>query len=1338
MYGKTKEDTWWQIGAVGAVLLSVSLSFYAGVAVADSHFGNASEALKESYDVVVVGGTSYGVAAAMAAREAGAKVFVAAPRGYLGEDIAGKYVLAPEDGDDASHPLYAKLWAGPGRAQRPLAVKKLLDKTLLDAKLPFRTWMPTVDVARDSVGRVAGIVTWTRGGLRTIRAKCVIDATERAWVSRRAGAEFAPFPAGDYVFTRHVVSGEEPRAEGMTVRRLAATGNHGVQKINGNAYPGVVTGILWACEMKLPMKDGSALSFAEAEQLARDKTWTRLQLEGADTLVMSAPPDGLVKPAEGVFTAGPLAGPDYSSPGTALAAAAALGRRAAEYAKSAVAGEPAPAVMPAAPVVASCDVLVAGLGTGGAPAAIAAARRGAKTMGFEWAYRCGGLTTEGMIGSYYHGNRVGFTKEIDAGCAKEGVVHSAAKAQWFRAEARKAGAGIVFGAFVAGAVVENGRIAGAVVVFADGSTGVVGCRAAVDATGNADLAAAAGEETDFINADELSLQGAGFTRKALGASNSNVDYSFVDDTDAEDLWYVSLRGRFCYQDFYWDQSQVVASRERRRVRGVFSVGPQDVMLARTYPDIVCVTRSSFDTHGQTVAPQFFIEPPPHVPVFVNLPYRAMQPARTDNLLVVGLGLSAHRDAMPILRMVPDVQNQGFVAGTACAMALESGATTRTLDVKALQRILVAKGVVPESVLTAKDSLPLSDEAVAEAVKSLPDGYRGLAAVFAEPGRSLPLLRAAYDGCGGGRADERLVYAHVLALLGDGRGAADLAAKVRETPWDDGWNWRGMGQFGRSVSWLDSYIIALGRTRSPDGFDAVALRARELGPDDAYSHFRAVAMAFESMGDRRAAPMLKELLQKPGVGGHSFLFERDGAPAIKAYDVYTFSGPDGRSRGSNSAPDRERSACLRELALARALYRLGDADGMGEKTLRAYVEDPRRAYANHARMVLSSCAQGKACGERGSAAAGCDVAAYVWPAYQPDPRWAELGIFGDGKGEWQNLYEAKKRQPCDGLDARPLWGYEDESNPVVVARKIDAATAAGVNVFIYDWYWYGGRPFLEDALDRGFLGAKNCARMKFFIMWANHDVNGLWNNRMSTADGKDKVIWPAKVSDDDFAKIVDRWISMYFSRPNYYRIEGRPVLSIYDIKGFVDWEGLGKAKARLAFLRERVKSAGFPGMHLQVVGGYFMALLKDELPELGVDSFTSYNWNDGTWPRMNDRSKSELTYSEWSEMAFGFWDAYRSRANALGAAYFPNLTIGWDTNARYPANETRRIVRGSNPADFERAARRAKAWAEANVSAPLPRLVTVNSWNEWTEGSYLEPDDRSGYGYLDALRNVFVR
>ena len=104
------------------------------------------------------------------------------------------------------------------------------------------------------------------------------------------------------------------------------------------------------------------------------------------------------------------------------------------------------------------------------------------------------------------------------------------------------------------------------------------------------------------------------------------------------------------------------------------------------------------------------------------------------------------------------------------------------------------------------------------------------------------------------------------------------------------------------------------------------------------------------------------------------------------------------------------------------------------------------------------------------AADYDVAAYVWPAYQPEPRWAELGIFKDGKGEWQNVYEAVPKWEGHRQPLVPLWGYENEADPKVVAKKIDAAVSHGVNVFIYDWYWYGGRPFLEDALDKGFLGA----------------------------------------------------------------------------------------------------------------------------------------------------------------------------------------------------------------------------------------------------------------------------
>lgn len=150
----------------------------------------------------------------------------------------------------------------------------------------------------------------------------------------------------------------------------------------------------------------------------------------------------------------------------------------------------------------------------------------------------------------------------------------------------------------------------------------------------------------------------------------------------------------------------------------------------------------------------------------------------------------------------------------------------------------------------------------------------------------------------------------------------------------------MGQFGRSVSWADSYLVALGRARAKAGLDAAVRKAKALRPEHRYSHFRAVALALEGIGDKSAAPVLAELLTLPGVGNHAVA--PGELPKIEGYDKDTTH---------LGIADDERSLCLRELCLARALYRLGDHCGLGEQTLRAYAADPRRAYANHARKVL---------------------------------------------------------------------------------------------------------------------------------------------------------------------------------------------------------------------------------------------------------------------------------------------------------------------------------------------------------------------------------------------------
>ena len=833
-------------------------------------------------DLVVVGGTTEAVEAAIAAKTAGRSVLLLSPRNYVGEDVAGTMAAVTTE-------------------ETPLELKRALDRRLIAAGVECRTWAPVTAID------AGGVTVSTRGRSYRVPAGEVRDL--RLW---RVDPK-APRGGRKVKATRVVVSGERPNpGEGATVEEVAVLNPVNIYR-PAKGFPTNYVAKVWRCTMELTMPENTVRGRLAAEQEARRRTWTALELDAADVCLTDA--DRTLAPCEDM----------------------------------------------------ECDVLVVGMGTGGAPAAISAGRTGMRTIVCEWTYRAGGLTTEGLISNYWYGNVCGFTSEIDAGHTKLGPCHYSTKSEWFRREAERADVEMLFGTVVTDVIREGNRIVGAWAVLPTGEKVRIRCKVAIDATGNADLAAAAGEPTEFVNGEELSLQGAAFVVKTLGHSYGNLDWTFIDDTDVDDLCYLSLRGRLSYRKGMWDQSQAIDTRERRRLHGVHYVTPRDVMNHRTYPDVICVTRSNFDTHGQTVDPQFFIDDPPHQPpTWVNLPYRSILPQKTDGLLVIGLGMSAHRDAMPILRMQPDVQNQGYAAGYAAAMAVKANQTVRAIDVKELQRHLIAKGILKEEVLTMQDSYPLPDDAFPKAVASLTNAYDGLSVVMDDATRSLPLLRAAYAAASADAfvipkahphklnpapdaivSSPKLVYAHVLGMMGDASGAKELKEKVAASPWDEGWNYRGMNQLFRSVSWLDSYVIALGRSRAPGGDAVIRAKAAELTPDRRYSHYRAIALALEAYGGAENAACLAKLLKLPGVAGHAFDLKRDGAAPMPRYNDM----PSGARVKRSGVPDQERSDCLRELCLARALYRCGDADGLGEKTLRAYAADPRRAYANHAEKVL---------------------------------------------------------------------------------------------------------------------------------------------------------------------------------------------------------------------------------------------------------------------------------------------------------------------------------------------------------------------------------------------------
>lgn len=369
----------------------------------------------------------------------------------------------------------------------------------------------------------------------------------------------------------------------------------------------------------------------------------------------------------------------------------------------------------------------------------------------------------------------------------------------------------------------------------------------------------------------------------------------------------------------------------------------------------------------------------------------------------------------------------------------------------------------------------------------------------------------------------------------------------------------------------------------------------------------------------------------------------------------------------------------------------------------------------------------------------DIAAFVWPSYTGDEKRTRI-FWPDGIGEWQTV-KAMTNKGYKGCrwPRVPLWGYENEADSTVMEKQIECAVSYGVNVFIYDWYWYDNRPFLENCLNDGFLKAKNNKKMKFCLMWANHDANHLWDKRNSDND-LSTVIWSGVVTPKIFSEICDRTIEKYFKRENYYCIDGRPVYMIFDIDNFIRSFGTSdECKKGLEEFRRKTVEAGFSGLHFQVVHwrDRIFNWLKDEDSNkgacssemyefLGVDSVTSYNWG----------CSADLD-GDFNDVTGNYVKAIEKESENLTIPFYPNISVGWDNNVRFN-NFVPGVVENNTPENFKNACEKIKAFADNSMKKGVMKapFITVNSWNEWTETSYLEPDDLYGYGYLEAIKYVF--
>lgn len=300
--------------------------------------------------------------------------------------------------------------------------------------------------------------------------------------------------------------------------------------------------------------------------------------------------------------------------------------------------------------------------------------------------------------------------------------------------------------------------------------------------------------------------------------------------------------------------------------------------------------------------------------------------------------------------------------------------------------------------------------------------------------------------------------------------------------------------------------------------------------------------------------------------------------------------------------------------------------------------------------------------------------------------------------------------------KPLLGYYDERSPEVADWHISWALQHGISWFAVDWYWNQGEEFINEALDEGLMNSRFFDQMKFCIHWCNQDPN------CTTFRAYD-------YSPETLRELAATLCDRYFSRKNYLTVDGEPVFMIFQPVSLInDNGGFEQAKEALNAMEEEVRERGFKGL-------YFVAVNNSpnvpDYASAGFDCVAPYSFLFANLlPERTDRLEFDYNrivqrYTDWLGLS-------RKNAHEQGMSFIPMAWAGWDDLPRY--GESRRakssVTVGNTPAAFRSMAQALPDYAEKENP-----LVLIEAWNEWGEGTMIEPGRQYGFDYLSGLLNV---
>jgi hypothetical protein len=341
-------------------------------------------------------------------------------------------------------------------------------------------------------------------------------------------------------------------------------------------------------------------------------------------------------------------------------------------------------------------------------------------------------------------------------------------------------------------------------------------------------------------------------------------------------------------------------------------------------------------------------------------------------------------------------------------------------------------------------------------------------------------------------------------------------------------------------------------------------------------------------------------------------------------------------------------------------------------------------------------------------------AFYLPQYHPVPENDEW--WGAGFTEWANVTQGKPNFPGHDQPRIPTdLGYYDLRLAEVREKQAELAKKHGIYGFCYYYYWFEGRRILERPLEEILASGK--PDFPFCICWANETWSRRWDG------SENEILLKQNHNFENDIKFIHDVIPL-FRDSRYIRIGGAPVLVIYRTELFPN--PLKTAEIWRKICREE----GIGEIHLCAVESFGFNSPLD----IGYDSSVQFPPHGITSDEIS-RTVNDLDI-EFAGKIYDYEEVVASEINKEAPLYprYPGVMCGWDNTARRKKNS--HIFLNASPDLYEVWLRSAVDRAKESL-APEHQFVFINAWNEWAEGTYLEPDKKNGYGYLQATKRAMT-